>query len=165
MDISYQLRGMVSEDLDAVLELENRCHLHPWTRVIFARELAHDLSAIDLVSVDGQLAGYVVSWSVADEVEIQNIVMGPEWRRMGLAKILLQHVLVRSAGQGGRRALLEVRADNLPAIALYERFGFKINGRRDHYYRDGEAALLMGLDDLSGFASGSTVVDRNLERR
>jgi ribosomal-protein-alanine N-acetyltransferase len=153
MEDSYQIRGMTSEDLDPVLELEQRCHRHPWSRAVFVRELAQEVSAIDLLLLGDQLAGYVVSWSVAGEVEIQNIVTAPKLRRKGLAIILLQHVLVRAAEQGSRRALLEVRAGNAAAIALYERLGFKINGRREHYYSDGEAALLMSLDGLPGCAA------------
>jgi [ribosomal protein S18]-alanine N-acetyltransferase len=152
MEYSNQIRSMTSDDLDAVLELEQRCHLHPWTREIFARELAYELSETDLLLLGGQLAGYIVSWLVADEVEIQNIVTNPELRRQGLARILLSYVFARSMELGAKRALLEVRADNLAAITLYEQLGFQINGRRGHYYSDGEAALLMSLDDLSGYA-------------
>lgn len=149
MDLDYQLRRMTREDLDQVLALEQRCHSQPWSRATFEQELVTEVARIDLLLIEEVVAGYISSWQIAGELEIQNIVTAPEWRRRGLARVLLQRLLSRAAGQV-ERVLLEVRAGNAAAISLYEDFGFRIDARRDNYYADGETAILMSLDDLSG---------------
>lgn len=151
MDLNYQLRRMTREDLEQVLALEQRCHAQPWSRATFEQELVNEIARIDLLLIDDVVAGYISSWQVAGELEIQNVVTAPEWRRQGLAGWMLRQVLFRAAAGGARRALLEVRAGNRAAIALYERFGFRTNAQRSNYYNDGETAVLMSLDDLSGF--------------
>jgi len=150
MDLDYQLRRMTRDDLEQVLALEQRCHSQPWSRVTLERELVNEVARIDLLLIEEVVAGYLSSWQVAGELEIQNIVTAPEWRRRGLARVLLQRLLSRAAAGQVERVLLEVRAGNAAAIALYERFGFRIDARRDNYYADGETAILMSLDDLSG---------------
>jgi [ribosomal protein S18]-alanine N-acetyltransferase len=150
MNDNVQLQRMTRDDLELVLKLERRCHLHPWSEATFELELDNPVARIDLLYVDGGLAGYTSCWLVADELEIQNIVTAPEWRRRGLAHWMLRQVLSRAAAEQARRALLEVRAGNRAAIALYEQFGFRIDAQRNNYYKDGETAILMSLDDLSG---------------
>jgi ribosomal-protein-alanine N-acetyltransferase len=53
-----------------------------------------------------------------------------------------------AAARGSARAelILELRASNVPARALYEQAGFVVAGRRPRYYPGGEDALLMTLD-------------------
>ena len=73
-----------------------------------------------------------------------NVAVAPEHRRRGIATELIEHLF----GETGRgeRYTLEVRISNLPAIAMYEGFGFRSAGRRRHYYHDnGEDALIMWL--------------------
>jgi [ribosomal protein S18]-alanine N-acetyltransferase len=154
MDFDYQLRSMTRADLDQVLALEQRCHPQPWSRTTFERELANKVARIDLLLIDEVVVGYLCSWQVAGELEIQNIVTAPEWRRKGLARLLMHELLKRASAGQIERTLLEVRAGNAAAIALYKRFGFRIDTRRDNYYADGEAAILMSLDNLSGTESG-----------
>lgn len=151
MEYDCRFRCMTRADIGAVLELERRCHPHPWSREIFLRELDNPLATIELMLIDEHLVGYLVGWLVADELEIQNLVTAPEWRRRGLAGRLLRRALSHAAVHRSRRAVLEVRAGNASAIALYQAFGFTIDAHRKHYYHDGETALLMSLDDLSGF--------------
>jgi ribosomal-protein-alanine N-acetyltransferase len=82
---------------------------------------------------------------VAGEVQIQNVATAPAFRRQGVAACLLSHVFEQARGSGFESAWLEVRIGNAPAIALYERFGFTVVGRRTNYYADGEDALVMCL--------------------
>ncbi len=61
-----------------------------------------------------------------------------------LVFVLLGAALGAAAGRGATGAVLEVRASNLAAQALYARFGFRVAGRRKNYYRDPpEDALVM----------------------
>lgn len=143
--MNLQFRPMTDADLPQVLVLEQRSQPHPWTEVLFRRELENPHAAIDLALAAERPVGYVVSWLVAGELEIQNVVTDPDWRRRGVAKALLERLVADAVTRGAERALLEVRSSNVGAIALYAGFGFVVDGQRRGYYSDGEDAVLMSL--------------------
>jgi ribosomal-protein-alanine N-acetyltransferase len=89
-----------------------------------------------------RLLGYLICSRYADDWHIMNIAVDPTARRRGLATALLEELFAR-AGRD-RAYTLEVRTSNGPAIALYEKFGFRAAGLRKRYYQDtGEDALIM----------------------
>jgi ribosomal protein S18 acetylase RimI-like enzyme len=96
-----------------------------------------------VATVDGQIAGFVVSRQVADgEREILNVAVRPDFRRMGIATQLLQAEL---AGWPGTH-FLEVRESNAPARQLYGRLGFQEVGTRPGYYENPpEAGIVMRI--------------------
>jgi ribosomal-protein-alanine N-acetyltransferase len=134
-------------DLPAVYLLECRSQPAPWTLQHFADELDNPVASIDLYWCRDRLAGFLCSWLVAGELQIQNLATLPELRRGGVAARLLEHVIARSRGTGLKSIWLEVRAGNSPAIALYEKFGFAVCGKRVAYYHDGEDALIMKREE------------------
>ena len=134
---------MTRADLPAVYQLESASQHDSWSVQHFADELANPVSQIDLYWSQDVLAGFLCSWLIAGELQIQNLVTLPSMRRLGVAARLLAYVLARSRRDGLDSASLEVRAGNAPAIALYQKFGFVAVGRRPAYYPDGEDALLM----------------------
>jgi len=138
-----EIRPMTAADLPRVYALECAAQPSPWSLEHFAAELDNPCARIDLCWRDGELAGYLCTWLIAGELQIQNLATAPAFRRQGVAARLLQHLLERSRAVGLDAAWLEVRAGNVAAIALYERFGFRIVGRRSRYYADGEDALVM----------------------
>ena len=126
---------MTADHLDEVAELERICFSTPWSRNMLAEELDNALSAF-LVALDdgGHVAGYAGLQVVLDEGYITNIAVRPECRRQGVAAKLLQVFL--DFAQGNRLAFLtlEVRASNEPALALYEKLGYRRMGLRKNYY-------------------------------
>ena len=140
---SEVIRPMTAADLAQVHALECAAQQEPWSQEHFAAELGNRFSCIDLCWRDGQLAGFICTWLVAAEVQIQNVAVAPAFRRQGVAARLLTHALDRCRESGFEAAWLEVRAGNAAAIALYRRFGFQAAGRRPGYYPDGEDALVM----------------------
>jgi ribosomal-protein-alanine N-acetyltransferase len=74
--------------------------------------------------------------TVADEMEVLGLAVTPGCRRQGLGRWLLRLALSRGRREGARRAFLEVRPSNGPAIALYDGMGFRGAGRRRGYYKD-----------------------------
>ena len=137
------IRPMTVADLDRIHALECAAQPSPWSREHFAAELDNPCARIDLCWRNGELAGYLCTWLIAGELQIQNLATAPSFRRQGVAARLLQRALERSRAAGLEAAWLEVRAGNAAAIALYERFGFHAVSRRPHYYADGEDALVM----------------------
>jgi len=144
--LPFVMRPMRPADLDAVLEIERLANPSPWTAGHFRDELQNRYSSVDLLLVGEQVAAYICSWKIVDEMQIQNVATAPEFRRRGLAAQLLKAVLEQAVGDGIRKVFLEVRIGNNAARALYEKFGFVDRGIRASYYADKEDALIMELD-------------------
>jgi len=139
----HRIRPMGRDDLAAVHRLECSGQTHPWSLAQLTAELDNPFSSVDLYCCDDEPVGFVCSWLVAGELEIQDVVTAPHFRRQGVAARLVRSVLARALAAGMTAAWLEVRVGNQPAIALYERLGFQPCGRRAGYYADGEDALMM----------------------
>ena len=137
------LRSLLEKDLPAVLAIEESSFLSPWTRASFLHELHSPYSQLTVAEQRGEVIGYLCCWYVADEVHILDVAVRPESRRQGAGARLLRHALVVGQRKGAQSANLEVRRSNLPAIALYEKFGFQQVAVRRRYYTNGEDALLM----------------------
>jgi len=90
--------------------------------------------------------GFLLGWDVADELHVIDVATHPELRRRGVARALLDCAVNHARARQARLVLLEVRAGNGPAIALYTSHGFEETTVRRHYYSDGENALEMALD-------------------
>jgi len=94
----------------------------------------------------GEILGYIGLMYVLDEGYISNVAVRPDFRRQGIAESLLSALETRARGMGLAFLTLEVRAGNGPAIALYEKRGFRSVGRRKNYYeKPTEDAILMTL--------------------
>ncbi len=138
-----RIRTAARADLDALLALEQRCYSFPWSRQQFVDEFDHRAAALDVALIDEQIVGYLCSWLICGELQIQNLVTSPHYRRRGIGQTLLEYVIERSQQQEMISAWLEVREDNQAAIKLYLTCGFEVVGRRKKYYQDGEDALLL----------------------
>jgi ribosomal-protein-alanine N-acetyltransferase len=91
-------------------------------------------------------AAFLLAWSVVDELHLLELASHPEQRRKGFARALLAALIEHARTHQARLILLEVRRSNLPAIGLYESFGFRTTGVRRGYYSDtGEDALEMRI--------------------
>ncbi len=138
------IRRMEESDLDRLAVLETRCFTIPWSRAMLADELSNDRALYLVALCEGRVAGYAGAWIVMDEGHITNVAVDPDFRRAGIGRALLAALLEGLAGAGVTASTLEVRRGNRPAIALYEAFGFTVEGVRRGYYTDnGEDALVM----------------------
>ena len=104
--------------------------------------------------------GYAGFWYDGEDAELMTIGVGKASQRQGIAAALLQVLVDEAKRQGASRMLLEVRVDNDPALALYQRFGFERMGLRKRYYQpEGIDAYTMSLDlkpRVVGFAAPQT---------
>jgi ribosomal-protein-alanine N-acetyltransferase len=148
MTEDHVIRPMQPSDLARVVEIENLCYPNPWSAELFKRELDNPLAAVDLLWLEGEIAGYLCSWLVSGELNILNVAVVPAFRRRGAAAALLRHVIGKSRRQDLERSFLEVRVGNAGAIELYSSFGFKPVSIRKRYYPDGEDAVMMELDHV-----------------
>ena len=88
------------------------------------------------------LLGVACGWLVADELHITAVAVDPDRRRSGHGGLLLQALLQRARQHGAVHATLEVASDNVAALALYAKAGFRTAGTRSGYYSDGRDALI-----------------------
>ena len=147
--MSLVFRRMTREDLPAVLEIERSSMPLPWSERAYLAELTARHSRPWVAEAEGRVAAVLVLWMVVDEAHIATLAVHPDFRRRGIASALLRFALDEAAEEGAVTALLEVRAGNESAKALYRRFGFEIVGKRAAYYKDnGEDALLMTLTSI-----------------
>lgn len=145
--MNIELTQITEDDLDAVLEIERLSFTTPWSRRLFLDELANPNSRIVLAKDDmGVVLGYICFWIVVDEAHILKVVVHPAFRRQGIARRLLSHLLEYAEEKGVNCFALEVRHLNKAAMELYKGFGFEVAGVRKGYYADtGEDAVLMEL--------------------
>jgi [ribosomal protein S18]-alanine N-acetyltransferase len=145
---------MRPEDVEAVHRLDVTSFSLPWPKKAFHHEVNENLNARCWVAEimeagTPRLAAMLVAWLILDEIHIATLAVDPAYRRRGIGACILSHCLKNARQEGAQLAYLEVRAGNLAAHALYERFGFVVEGRRKGYYVDnGEDALLMTLHHL-----------------
>jgi ribosomal-protein-alanine N-acetyltransferase len=132
------------DDLTAIDEIEQHSFKSPWSKQTFEGELLREWARVDVARQDDRIVAFCNYWLVTTELHILAIATHPDVRGRGIGAQLLAHVLDVARGIGCNLATLEVRRSNKPAIAMYERAGFKTVHVRARYYQDdGEDALVM----------------------
>lgn len=138
------LREMLVEDLDQVMEIENRLFSPPWTKEGFFTYLTRKDAMFLVVEEKGRILAYCGLLMVLDGGDITNVAVCPERQREGIGHFLMESLIRLAEEQGITAIHLEVRVGNHTAIRLYERMGFTRDGIRRNYYTDpAEDALLM----------------------
>ncbi len=136
--IHVRLASGEATDLDAVMDVMAAA-FDPrfgegWTRSQCGGILP--LSGVLLILAEdesGGICGFSLLRTVADEAELLLLAVEPQAQRRGIGRALLDHFIDHGRKTGVRRLHLEVRDGN-PAVAMYQAFGFKAEGRRPKYY-------------------------------
>ena len=148
----FNIREAGIFDIDGLCEVEKVCFKEPWPEEAFFGELLIDDSKFFLIEKDGEeetdVIGFAGFRNISGEIHILNIAVLPEYRKKGLGRMLLKKLLDEGKELVTEGYTLEVRVGNAPAIALYESFGFKNEGRRKKYYGDGEDAFIYWKRDI-----------------
>lgn len=155
---TLQLKPLTIADLPAALELDQCCLGGLWSLAGYQREIESpnsdllllsragagqdrpeldrpelDLSQQNRAATDSAL-GLACLWRIVDEAHLTLLAVHPMVQRQGLGQLLLYALLLKARETEMNRATLEVRASNQGAIALYQKFGFELAGRRRGYY-------------------------------
>ena len=139
------------DQIPELVALDNSCLGGLWTFNGYKRELESPNSHFLVLSLDSNqsIIGCGCFWEILEEAHITLLMIEPDYQGQGLGKLLLSHLLADAVKRKLERATLEVRASNQPALALYQKFGFQLAGRRKGYYRDtGEDALVLWRNNL-----------------
>ncbi|MDX2086665.1 MAG: ribosomal protein S18-alanine N-acetyltransferase [Kofleriaceae bacterium] len=144
-----RIEPATSADLEAIHEIERHSFPRAWLREQYEAELVREGARVDVVR-DPKVIGFCNYWLVAvsGEVHILSIATHPDRRRSGMGGALLAHALDAGRAIGATVATLEVRRSNKPAIAMYERAGFRTVHVRARYYQDGDEDALVMLAPL-----------------
>lgn len=150
---AVSISRMTEHDLLEVVEIEERSGLSRWGWSAYYAELQGNNRSLMLVArvvrpleqlKTDNLAGYIVARLAAHELHINNVAVRVEYRQRGIGSALLKRILDSGRQLDASVALLEVRAGNSLAQALYEKCGFRSVGRRQAYYSAPlEDALIM----------------------
>ena len=149
-----EIRTLGAADLGAIERIERRSYPTPWSRSMFASEIAKPTSiCLGAVEPGTGLVGYLILSRYVDAWHVMNVAVDPDQRGRGVARMLFAELFNRTSEDGGRGYTLEVRVSNKEAIRLYERLGFKSRGVRRGYYTDNrEDALVMWKDPIDSLA-------------
>ncbi|WP_416200525.1 MAG: [Ribosomal protein S18]-alanine N-acetyltransferase [Thermocaproicibacter melissae] len=135
---------MEERHLDALVQLEQACFTTPWSRDGLAAELHNPGAVFAVAELNGITVGYAGMNCVLDECYVDNVAVFPQYRRRGIAHMLMQHLIAAAQERNAAFITLEARISNTGAIALYESLGFQEVGRRPGFYRNPkEDALIL----------------------
>ena len=157
MGPDIQIVPATAEMLPDILRLEEACFSVPWTRKMLEAELTGNQFAHFLVAMAQAgaartaptIVGYHCFWIVFEELRLMNLAVLESMRRHGVGRALVTEAIRMGLAQAATRAVLEVRASNEAARALYQRIGFVQTGvRRGYYSNPVEDAVLMEMDPL-----------------
>jgi ribosomal-protein-alanine N-acetyltransferase len=150
MMTAVNVRSLRPSDLDAVERIERGSYPTPWSRSMFAGELAKP-SSVCLGAFQGaDMLGYLIVARYVDAWHIMNVAVDEGFRGRGIAHGMLERLFELTVGDVERGYTLEVRVSNETAIDLYKRLGFVETGVRRGYYTDNrEDALIMWRDPAS----------------
>ncbi len=125
---------MENEDAAAVAELEKKCFSDPWTEAGLKDSLKRATYRMLTAKENGNVVGYIGAYMAADELNITNVAVDPQYRRQGIGEKLLDE-MIRLAEQNRMTTIyLEVRISNQAAISLYRKAGFDNAGIRKNFY-------------------------------
>jgi ribosomal-protein-alanine N-acetyltransferase len=144
----FYIKAPTRSDIPAILEIEKLCHARPWDEKAFICELSKWNSGASFFYIakrtkDDTAAGYITGDRIVDFTHISNISVHPDFRKQGVATLLLNKVEQETIKAGLSSLTLEVRENNEAAVNLYKKFGYDIKGRRTKFYEDRYDGLIM----------------------
>jgi ribosomal-protein-alanine N-acetyltransferase len=141
------IRKMHIEDLDEVLSIEASDSLTPWSKNMFIEEMRNPFACCFVMKrEDGSrqpVIGFMCFRNMAEESELLNICVHPDYRKLGVGKKLMRFYVDFSCRRGINTFYLEVHSSNQSAVHLYQSFSYQSSGIRKNFYQGKFDALLM----------------------
>lgn len=138
------VRGMRWWDIPAVMAIEEVVFpATAWSPAQFWSELAQEDRTYLVAEHEDRIVAYGGVMVRPPTADIQTIAVDAAHRGRGVAREILGRLLATADAHACTEVLLEVSADNVAAIALYESEGFEVIARRSSYYGPGLDALIM----------------------
>jgi ribosomal-protein-alanine N-acetyltransferase len=135
---------MKEDDIPAVMGIEEISFATPWSQQDFLNELYRKNALLRVALFEGNIIGYICVTFHTHESDILNLAVHPDFRRQGVATILMEDAIKELKKRGGVFVHLKVRVSNAGAQKFYELLGFKVESVRKRYYDNpDEDALIM----------------------
>lgn len=145
------IRHMQASDIPTLVRMEADNFTMPWTGKAFAELLTREYCLYLAAVADGTPVGFAGLVNLCGEGGIDKVMVEEKMRGRGIASALLESLLAEGRKNGITAFTLEVRVSNLPAIGLYEKFGFRTEGIRPGFYeKPVEDAAIMWLRESPG---------------
>ncbi len=143
----WDILKMSLQDLDEVFSIGTSDALAPWSKKMLLDEMQNPLSYCFVMKkkhgTRHPVVGFICFRNVTGESELLKICVHPDYRRLGIAKKLMQFYIGLGCRRGVRNFHLEVNSSNDPAIRLYQLFSYQASGMRKKFYQGKFDALLM----------------------
>lgn len=140
------IRPMELRDIPELVGMEQDNFSRPWTEQHFKDLLERDYYIGLVDERDGRIAGFALLTVLGNEGDVDKVLVHADFRKQGVASLLLEALLDAGRRRGVEGFTLEVRVSNTPAINLYTKYGFVTEGTRPRFYdRPTEDALIMWL--------------------
>ncbi len=140
------VRAACEQDLPMLAMLEKLCFSSPWSEQALRDTLTSPYAKLFCAEDGDAVIAYGGLYLLGDDADITNIATHPDHRRRGAGTAVLRSLIAYAKEHGAQGVHLEVRQSNVPAIAMYEKFGFAVDGIRKNYYKNpSENAVLMTL--------------------
>lgn len=147
INMELSIEKCTIKDAPCVAKIEKECFSTPFKEEDIISYLKSPIWHFLVAKCEGEVVGYVSFTIIIDECQIVNVATSQGRRKMGVGKSLIEELLRYAKKSGVSKVYLEVRESNLPAISLYEKYGFEIVGvSKNHYSQPTENALLMNLE-------------------
>ena len=129
--------------LEQIFQIEKESFKNPWSYNAFLTEIRNNLSLNWVFMEERKVLGYLFGWNLNYDYHLNNIAVEPFSRRKGVAKKMINNIIFIPKI---KNIYLEVSSLNCKAINLYEKIGFKQNGLRKKYYKNGSNAILYKME-------------------
>lgn len=142
--MEIKIETMTLNHVDDVLEVSKESFPISWSRESFINEINNPLAHYLVAISDAKVVGFVGVWIVVGEANITNIAVSNSFRKKGIGNLLMKNIIKLCKENDTTDMNLEVRASNIKAQNLYEKFGFIKESIRKKYYEDNkEDAIIM----------------------
>ncbi len=150
----YQIRQCEREDIPSVIDINSEALPEHYSDYFYYEILAEFPDTFLVAELGGKLIGYAMCrieygfshlrrLGLARKGHVVSIAVREQHRSRGVGTLLMQTCQEAMVRKTATESYLEVRVSNTQAIALYQRLGYRVSGRLEAYYKDGEAAFLM----------------------
>ena len=156
---------MKKEDIESVVRIEEEAYgKHHWAKSSFYDEMSNNLAKYYTAKLsNGEIVGYAGTWHIIDEGHITTIAVRNDYLRNHIGEAIIQKIIEDCYKDNVKYLTLEVRVSNIPAIKLYEKYGFQSLGTRKGYYQDNnEDALIMWTENIF-YEKFKSVYEKNKE--
>lgn len=141
-----EIKKATLDDAISIYRLELECFESPWSYENVQSELENPISSYYIALYGDVVIGYMGFQSIFSEAFITNVAIKKDFRSLGYGKKLMEYFIDVCKKENIARASLEVKTTNKPALSLYSKLGFEIEGKRNNYYGIGKDAYIMWKD-------------------